>query len=79
MKTARLLLLGLALSSAVAAGTWFANGPMRVAACEHAKEEHAIAQRAADICTSGLIGCSLSIDQIEKVLRLEVRAARACK
>jgi hypothetical protein len=46
--------------------------------CEALTERAAISKRAADICTGELVGCSLSFEQVERIVA-EQEAARGCK
>lgn len=46
--------------------------------CPGVQEQAAITQRAAEICTAQLPGCSLSYEQVRAIVS-EVEAARSCK
>lgn len=46
--------------------------------CAELKTTAAISQRAAQICTAELVGCGLSFEQLQQVLR-DQEAAKACK
>lgn len=46
--------------------------------CPAIQQQAAITQRAAEICTTQLVGCSLSYQEVRAVVS-EVEAARVCK
>jgi hypothetical protein len=46
--------------------------------CEALTARAAISKRAAEICTGELVGCSLSFEQVERIVA-EQEAARGCK
>lgn len=50
---------------------------VRLGRCAELKQTAAVSQRAAQICTADLVGCSLSFEQIKQTLA-EQEAAKGC-
>lgn len=74
------LALGLAAWLGHSVG-WFMAihlGPDRQSKCEALAASAQISQRATDICTGELIGCSLSFEQVERIVAAH-EAAKDCQ
>jgi hypothetical protein len=67
----------LILALAASMGAWAGYHVGRPPTCDTLRLQASVSKRAADICTTELVGCSLSHDQIKAVLA-DQEAVKAC-
>lgn len=79
------MLRRLALWLLVAAGVsglsvalWFGAEASQAMKCQRAAEQALVSMRAAEVCSGSLVGCSLSFEQVQTVMRDQLEAER-CK
>jgi hypothetical protein len=68
----------LTLAAAAALGAWAGYQLGKPPTCDTLRFRAAVSQKAAELCTGELVGCSLGFEQVERVLA-DQEAAKVCK
>lgn len=72
------VLLPWVIVAVLACVAWAINASPSPMACVNAVKTAAISQRAAQICSTELVGCSLTFEQVKQVIA-EQEAAKGCE